>query len=46
MKQINYLNERWFIEFMKTIFDKTTLNNLTLNNRIFRSATWEWVCDR
>lgn len=30
---------------MKTIFDKTKPNNLTLKNRLFRSATWEALAD-
>lgn len=30
---------------MRTIFDKTMLNRLKLNNRIFRSATWEASAD-
>lgn len=28
---------------MKTLFDKVTLNHITLNNRLVRSATWEAV---
>lgn len=31
---------------MKTIFDQTTLNNLILKNRVFRSATWEDMADK
>lgn len=30
---------------MKTIFDKTTMKNLNLKNRLFRSATWEALAD-
>ncbi len=30
---------------MKTIFDKTEINNLKLKNRLFRSATWEALAD-
>lgn len=30
---------------MKTIFDKTTMKNLELKNRLFRSATWEALAD-
>lgn len=30
---------------MKTIFDKMQLHNLSLNNRIFRSATWMAMAD-
>ena len=30
---------------MKTIFDKTTMKNLALKNRLFRSATWEALAD-
>lgn len=30
---------------MKTIFDKTTMKNLDLKNRLFRSATWEALAD-
>lgn len=30
---------------MKGIFDQTTLNNITLKNRLFRSATWEDMAD-
>ncbi|HWR28367.1 MAG TPA: NADH:flavin oxidoreductase, partial [Negativicutes bacterium] len=30
---------------MKTLFDKTQLSNLTLKNRMIRSATWENMAD-
>ncbi len=30
---------------MKTIFDKTQMKNLSLKNRLFRSATWEALAD-
>ncbi len=30
---------------MTTLFDTTHIKNLTLNNRIVRSATWEGMCD-
>ncbi len=30
---------------MATLFDTTTLNQMTLSNRIVRSATWEGMCD-
>ena len=30
---------------MKTIFDKTEINDLKLKNRLFRSATWEALAD-
>ncbi|MBQ8964999.1 NADH:flavin oxidoreductase [Ruminococcus sp.] len=30
---------------MKTIFDKTEINDLNLKNRLFRSATWEALAD-
>ncbi len=30
---------------MKEIFDTTTINDLTLGNRLIRSATWEGMCD-
>ncbi|MEE5994116.1 MAG: NADH:flavin oxidoreductase [Oscillospiraceae bacterium] len=30
---------------MKTIFDKTQIKNLSLKNRLFRSATWEALAD-
>lgn len=31
---------------MKTIFDKTKTKNLSLKNRLFRSATWEALADK
>lgn len=31
---------------MKTIFDKTGINDLQLKNRLFRSATWEALADK
>ncbi len=30
---------------MAALFDQTTINNMTLNNRLVRSATWEGMCD-
>lgn len=30
---------------MKTLFDQTTINGMTLQNRLARSATWEGMCD-
>lgn len=30
---------------MNTIFDQTTINGMTLGNRLVRSATWEGMCD-
>jgi 2,4-dienoyl-CoA reductase-like NADH-dependent reductase (Old Yellow Enzyme family) len=30
---------------MKTIFDQTNINGMTLQNRLVRSATWEGMCD-
>lgn len=30
---------------MRTLFDETTLNEITLKNRIVRSATWEGMAD-
>ena len=30
---------------MKKLFDKTTINNLTIKNRLVRSATWEGMCE-
>ncbi len=29
---------------MNTLFDQTTINNMTLQNRLARSATWEGMC--
>ncbi len=31
---------------MTALFDKTTINSLTLRNRLVRSATWEGMCDQ
>ena len=31
---------------MKTLFDKATLNHITLKNRLVRSATWEAVAEQ
>lgn len=31
--------------FMSTLFEKTTINDLVLENRLVRSATWEGMCD-
>lgn len=30
---------------MNTLFDQTTINGMTLENRLARSATWEGMCD-
>ncbi|MGO9951144.1 MAG: NADH:flavin oxidoreductase [Dissulfurispiraceae bacterium] len=30
---------------MKKLFDKTTINGMTLTNRFVRSATWEGMCE-
>jgi 2,4-dienoyl-CoA reductase-like NADH-dependent reductase (Old Yellow Enzyme family) len=30
---------------MKNLFDQTSVNGMTLNNRFARSATWEGMCD-
>ena len=30
---------------MKTVFEQTTINGMTLQNRLVRSATWEGMCD-
>jgi 2,4-dienoyl-CoA reductase-like NADH-dependent reductase (Old Yellow Enzyme family) len=30
---------------MNTLFDRTTINGMTLKNRLTRSATWEGMCD-
>lgn len=30
---------------MRTIFEETTINNMTLGNRLIRSATWEGMCE-
>jgi 2,4-dienoyl-CoA reductase-like NADH-dependent reductase (Old Yellow Enzyme family) len=30
---------------MKSLFDQTTINGMTLQNRLVRSATWEGMCD-
>ncbi|MGD0884953.1 MAG: NADH:flavin oxidoreductase [Thermodesulfovibrionales bacterium] len=31
---------------MKNLFEKTTINGVTLNNRFVRSATWEGMCEK
>ena len=31
---------------MKDLFDQTTINGMTLQNRLVRSATWEGMCER
>ena len=30
---------------MNTLFDRTTINSMSLKNRLARSATWEGMCD-
>jgi len=31
---------------MNSLFDRTTINGMTLENRLIRSATWEGMCDK
>ncbi|MGD1075045.1 MAG: NADH:flavin oxidoreductase [Thermodesulfovibrionales bacterium] len=31
---------------MKKLFEKTTINGVTLDNRVVRSATWEGMCEK
>jgi len=31
---------------MNTLFDRTTINSMTLKNRLARSATWEGMCEQ
>lgn len=30
---------------MATLFEQTSINNMAMQNRIVRSATWEGMCD-
>jgi 2,4-dienoyl-CoA reductase-like NADH-dependent reductase (Old Yellow Enzyme family) len=38
------IHSTFFGEAMKTLFDQTTINGMTLQNRLARSATWEGMC--
>jgi len=31
---------------MATLSDQTTINGMTLQNRLVRSATWEGMCEK
>jgi len=40
----NHSSENSIGVAMNTLFDQTTINNMTLQNRLARSATWEGMC--
>ena len=40
----NHSSENSIGVAMNTLFDQTTINNMTLQNRLVRSATWEGMC--
>lgn len=40
-----YVDKKTGDTIMPTLFEKTTIKNMTINNRMVRSATWEGMCD-